>query len=138
MKKLFIFIVASLFACSPQQRINRICKHHPNICVTTKDTLVDTIRIKELRVDTFFTLKQLIDTVYVNKDSMKVKIYLRHDSVFVDIFRKADTIYKLVPYEKTVIKIEKEKIFTKKILFYFGISLLVIVIVLAFIKLLNK
>jgi hypothetical protein len=62
----------------------------------------DTVRITipEVKVDTVFHTDQLIDTVTIVKDNLKVKIYTVHDSVYVE--GKCDTVYVEKILEKKV------------------------------------
>ena len=81
-----------LFACAPIKRHARLVEKYP--FVHTQDTVEirDTIRITvpEIRIDSVFSYKMLLDTVTLEKENLKVKIYRVRDSIYV--MAKADTI----------------------------------------------
>lgn len=63
--------------------------------VHTQDTIIqrDTIRefIPKIQVDTFFKLEELRDTIVIEKDRLKIKLFTIHDSIYVD--GECDSIY---------------------------------------------
>jgi hypothetical protein len=87
----FLFI---LVACAPQQRFDRLVKKYPYLL--TSDTLIihDTVRIvvPEVSVDTIVEEITLFDTVYLQKDQLKVKVWMTKDRK-VYIQGKCDTVY---------------------------------------------
>lgn len=107
-KLLYIFLIALLFSCSPQKRLNRLIKKHPELVKTdtilVRDTIRDTINVTTdlTRVDTIFSFSQVFDTITITKDNLTVRYY--HDTVYdkVYISGECDTIWVEVPYEKIV------------------------------------
>lgn len=87
----FLFI---LVACAPQRRFDRLVKKYPYLL--TSDTLIihDTVRIvvPEVSVDTIVEERTLFDTVYLQKDQLKVKVWMTKDRK-VYIQGKCDTVY---------------------------------------------
>jgi hypothetical protein len=87
---LVIFITAG---CGPIKRHQRLVEKYP--FVHTQDTiiLVDTITefIPKIQHDTIFNLTELHDTVYIEKERLKIKMYTVHDSIYVE--GECDSIY---------------------------------------------
>ena len=108
--KYFLFIALCCFlfltACSPQRRLARLVKKHPELL--TKDTLSfrDTVVIPGVEMDTAVLLSALKDTVTLIRDSVITRVWLRNDSVFIETLVKPDTVIRVlkVPYEKILIK----------------------------------
>ena len=109
MNKLFyISLIVLLFSCSPQKRLNRLIKKHPELVkidtIVVRDTIRDTVNITTnlTRVDTIFSFNQVFDTITITKDNLTVRYY--HDTVHdkVYISGECDTIWVEVPYERIV------------------------------------
>ena len=109
MNKLFyISLIVLLFSCSPQKRLNRLIKKHPELVkidtIVVRDTIRDTVNITTnlTRVDTIFSFSQVFDTITITKDNLTVRYY--HDTVHdkVYISGECDTIWVEVPFEKIV------------------------------------
>ena len=109
MNKLFyISLIVLLFSCSPQKRLNRLIKKHPELVkidtIVVRDTIRDTVNITTnlTRVDTIFSFNQVFDTITITKDNLTVRYY--HDTVHdkVYISGECDTIWVEVPFEKIV------------------------------------
>ena len=95
-----------LIACTPQRRFDRLVKKYPylltNDSIVVRDTIRDTIRITipEVEVDTVVTIKELYDTVTIEKDRIKVQVYRVKDKVYIS--GKCDTVYIEKPIERIV------------------------------------
>ena len=84
-------------SCSPIKRHSRLVEKFPH--VHTQDTIIqrDTIRLEipKVEVDTIFKLDSfqvaLHDTIFIEKERLKIKMYTIHDSVFVE--GSCDTIF---------------------------------------------
>ena len=92
----FIFSILLFFtitSCSPVKRFNRLIERHPELITSDTVTLVDTIRvvIPEVKVDTVVSVKSLLDTVYLEQEQLKVKVWMKGDQVFIQ--GKCDTVY---------------------------------------------
>ena len=93
----FMYSLTFLVSCDPIKRHARLVKKFPH--VHTQDTvkMVDTIRIEvpKISVDSFFQidsfLVELRDTIKVEKERLKIKMYAVHDSVFIE--GTCDTIF---------------------------------------------
>jgi hypothetical protein len=47
--------------------------------------------VPEVKVDTFVKVEALLDTVYLEKEQLKVKVWMKGDQVFIE--GKCDTVY---------------------------------------------
>jgi hypothetical protein len=98
-----LFLVIS---CTPQRRFNRLVEKYPYLLtadtLVVKDTVRDTIRITvpEVSVDTIVNAKDLYDTVTIEKDRVKIKVWRVKDRVYIN--GKCDTIYIEKPIERIV------------------------------------
>ena len=106
MKSLLILSLI-IISCSPQRRFDRLIKKNPWLLTKDtlfiKDTIRDTIRINipEVRVDTVVEYIDLFDTIYLEKEQLKVKVWMdRYNKVYIQ--GKCDTVYIIKPYEKIV------------------------------------
>ena len=105
--KYFIIILLVICSCSPQRRFDRLIRKHPELLtkdtLIVKDTIRDTIRITvpEVQVDTVVEYQTLYDTIFLEKDHLKVKVWMdREKKVYIQ--GKCDTVYIVKPYEKIV------------------------------------
>jgi hypothetical protein len=105
--KYFIIILLIIYSCSPQRRFDRFIKRLPWLLtkdtIRIKDTIRDTIRITvpEVHVDTVVEQETLYDTIFLEKDQLKVKVWMdREKKVYIQ--GKCDTVYIVKPYEKIV------------------------------------
>jgi hypothetical protein len=105
--KYFIIILLVICSCSPQRRFDRLIRKHPELLtkdtLIVKDTIRDTIRITvpEVRVDTIVEYMDLFDTIFIEKEQLKVKVWMdREKKVYIQ--GKCDTVYIVKPYEKIV------------------------------------
>lgn len=99
----FLFL---LISCTPEKRIQRILRHHPELLISDTLTIRDTVIVPTIKADTSFILSNSIDTFYLEKERLKIKIIKDHDTLKVEGACVGDTVYieKKVPYDKVVIK----------------------------------
>lgn len=115
--KYLIPLLLVIIACTPQRRFDRLVKKYPylltNDSIVIKDTIRDTIRITipEVEVDTVVTIKELYDTITIEKDRIKVKVWRVKDKVYIN--GKCDTIYIEKPIERIVYRKIPIKIYEK-------------------------
>ena len=131
-----IFII--LLSCTPQRRFDRLVKKYPylltNDSLIIRDTIRDTIRITipEVEVDTIVTIKELYDTVVIEKDRIKIQVYRVKDKVYIS--GKCDTVYIEKPIERIVYRKIPIKIYEKtpwyKILLSNVLGILLILLIL--------
>jgi len=84
---LFIFL-----SCSPVKRHARLVKKYPFVHTTDSVKLIDTVILTTNKVtnDTVVNYQFLVDTVFLKKENLKVKVYTVLDSVY--IFGECDTV----------------------------------------------
>lgn len=144
------FMLISLFlaSCSPTKRFARLVKKYPHVLRLDTIKQIDTIRVNVpvVSVDTIFEtqnfIEKLQDTIYVEKERLKIKMFRVRDSIFVE--GKCDTIYidKIIE-RKVPVKYYVEKSDKKGFFYYLknvGLIILILIIVhyvLQFIKLFN-
>ncbi len=94
MKNLIILLTAlTMIACSPKDRFTRLIEKHPELITTDSITIHDTVRVvvPEVKVDTVVKVNDLLDTIYIEKEQLKVKVWMKGDDVFIE--GKCDTVY---------------------------------------------
>jgi hypothetical protein len=94
MKHLLIILTAlTMIACSPKARFTRLIERHPELITTDSITIHDTIRVvvPEVKVDTVVKVSDLLDTIFLEKEQLKVKVWMKGDQVFIE--GKCDTVY---------------------------------------------
>lgn len=115
--KYLIPVIFILIACTPQRRFDRLVKKYPYLLTSdtlvVRDTIRDTIRIvvPEVQIDTIVNIKELYDTVTIEKDRIKVKVWRVKDKVYIN--GKCDTIYIEKPIERIVYRKIPIKIYEK-------------------------
>jgi hypothetical protein len=82
-----------MIACSPKARFTRLIEKHPELITTDSITIHDTVRVvvPEVKVDTVVKVNDLLDTIYIEKEQLKVKVWMKGDDVFIE--GKCDTVY---------------------------------------------
>lgn len=105
------------------------CQYHlrkvKNKCGFTTETItvIDTVRIPEVRTDSVFFYNQK-DTVIIKKDNLEIKYYYSHDSVYIDGTCKEVTVIKERTITKNVYK-------PRENWFWWVIGILVLLLVLS-------
>ena len=104
MKALIIILSILTISCSPQKRINRIVKKHPELLVKDTIKVIDTIFIQSIHYDTTTKFIEHKTVEVINNDKVRLKYYF--DTITKEINHyvecKGDTIIReiQVPYEK--------------------------------------
>lgn len=90
-----ILLLMLLTSCrTPKERFDRLVIKHPELMQTVRvDTIRDTLKISEVKLDTFFLLKP-IDTIIIEKERLKIKIIRKIDSFRVE--GKCDSVEKII------------------------------------------
>ncbi len=93
--KLFIFtLLVFLCSCSAQRRFERLIEKHPELLTTDSVEVHDTVRlfVPEVRVDTIVDAQELMDTIYLEKEQLTVKVWMdRYKKVYIQ--GQCDTVY---------------------------------------------
>ncbi len=103
-----ISIVLLVSSCTPQKRLHRIIKNHPELLQLDTIILVDTIVIEDYSHDTTTIFKFHDSTTVVNNEKVILKYF--YDTLTREIHHEytclGDTIVqeKIIPYEKIVIQ----------------------------------
>ncbi len=101
-KLTFLTIFLLLAACTPESRLKKLLKHHPEL--QTPDTILvqDTLYIPGIKADTQFQLTQLHDTVWLDAGRLSVSMIAKNETLYVQGKCKPDTIFTIhkIPVEK--------------------------------------
>lgn len=95
MRLLLIVLIGLVIAsCAPQKRFTRLVTKHPWLLTTDTVTIHDTVKVIVPKVehDTAFIDRALYDTVYIEKDKLKIKLWKVVDTVRVEGTCESDTI----------------------------------------------
>ena len=133
MKRLIyiLLLITLIISCTPQRRLERLLRKHPELTSVDSITIHDTIRVivPEVHLDTIVTLQQLYDTVYLEQEQLKVKVWMdRYNKVYIQ--GKCDTVYidKIVT-RKIPIRIYEKTPLWKKIINWIFVFLLIITVI---------
>lgn len=89
---IWILVLIMAAACAPIKRHSRLVNKFPY--VHTQDTIIvrDTISIlvPKTEIDTIFSIERLRDTITIEKDRLKIKLYQVRDSIYIN--GECDTI----------------------------------------------
>jgi hypothetical protein len=91
MRLLLLLLLFS--SCTPQQRISRILRNHPDLMRHDTVTFRDTIITPGFVVDSAFAFYSG-DTVVITKERVKVRLVYLHDTLRTNITQTPDTIYR--------------------------------------------
>ena len=133
MKKIFyiLLLITLIISCTPQRRLERLLRKHPELTSIDSITIHDTIRVivPEVHLDTVVTLQQLYDTVYLEQEQLKVKVWMdRYNKVYIQ--GKCDTVYiDKVVTRKIPIRIYEKTPLWKKIINWIFVFLLIITVI---------
>jgi len=135
----YIIIILLLSSCSPQKRLNRLVKKHPELIKVDTLSVHDTIHTETIKADTvfkdttYFTL--LRDTITVVNDRLTIRQYHYRDSIFIEGECKGDTLVReiRVPY-KYVQPVIRTKTPTYIIILLVGLTILLILLGVKFIR----
>jgi hypothetical protein len=140
MKFIFsILLFFTILSCSPVKRFNRLIERHPELITSDTVTLVDTFRVvvPEVKVDTVVSVESLLDTVYLEQERLKVKVWMRGDQVFIQ--GKCDTVYvdKIIE-RKIPVKYYKKEITFSDVMQYIFKSVWILFAMLLFVYLIYR
>jgi len=133
----FLFILLLLLSsCTPQRRLERLLKKHPELTHVDSVIIRDTIRITvpKVRIDTVVEIEELWDTIYLEKDQLTVKVWRdRYNKVYIQ--GQCDTVFveKIID-RKVPVKIYEETPLWKKVFYWI---LAIIIAFLAFYIIVN-
>jgi len=96
MKNLLILLLLISAACSPQKRLNRLERNHPELFRVDTIFKVDTFKVEGVRLDTVFKNEITLDTVTIVKDNVIIKYF--NDGKTVYLAGETKTVEKIVKY----------------------------------------
>ena len=104
--KIILIVAVILVSCSPQKRLNRLIERNPELM--TVDTLRDTVTVivPEVKIDTFLTLTNLLDTVYITEDRLKIKTIYKDNKIYIEGKCDTDTVEVIreIPVERIIVQ----------------------------------
>ena len=130
---LFIAGLLMIAACTPQGRLNRLIKKHPELTQVDTITVTDLIHIPETKKDTVFLLSQVPDNqpIIIENERIKIRFVKIKDTVFLTGQSKSidTTIIRKVPVQKVYVeKVKKNQFYLLWALSATGVLLLFILI----------
>lgn len=137
----FLILVGILVSCSPQQRLERLISHHPEL--STPDTIgfTDTVITLLARLDTALPLVDLSVPVMLRHDRLELSMIRIRDTIRLKAECKADTIIRTlrIPVEKIkLIKSPPLLSSISKILLLSGICLIILLVFAGIFKRANR
>lgn len=137
----FLILVGTLVSCSPQQRLERLVNHHPEL--RTPDTIgfIDTVITPLARLDTALSLVDLSAPVMLRHDRLELSVIRIRDTIRLRAACNPDTIIRTlrIPVEK--IKVMKSPPLLSniyKILLLSGICLIILAVLARVFKRANR
>jgi hypothetical protein len=106
-----ISLLIILTGCSPQKKLNRLLKQHPELQQTTTIVQVrhDTVYTKEIHKDTVFHNIFSRDTIFLRENHLTIKyLYKGGDSAFLGGVVSRDTLIKVDTVREIQKIIEKQ------------------------------
>ncbi len=105
-----IIVLLLLQSCSPAQRLGRLVKKNPELVGIDTIYKSDTTIIEAVRADSTFIFSKSIDTFYMDKERLHVKVVRYNDTIHVFGECATDTIIKEVMVQtNTVNPVIKER-----------------------------
>jgi len=117
-------------SCTPQRRFTRLIEKHPHLLTTDTLYVHDTVEVivPEISVDTVVEMYELHDTVFLEKEQLKVKVYIdREKKVYIE--GKCDTVtVKEVIERKIPVKYYEKTPTWRRVLNWFMLIIVIIAI----------
>lgn len=87
----YLVLLLLLASCTPQKRLDRIIRRHPELVRVDSVKIIDTVITQEVSVDTMQVMNTY-DTFIVNRDRLTVQVIRHQDSIYVFGKCAADTV----------------------------------------------
>lgn len=87
----YLVIILLLASCTPQKRLDRLIRRHPELVRVDSVKIVDTVITQEVSVDTMRVMNTY-DTFIVSRDRLTVQVIRHQDSIYVFGKCAADTV----------------------------------------------
>ena len=78
----YIVILLFLASCTPQKRLERLIRNHPELVRVDSLKIIDTIITQSVSIDTMQVMNTY-DTFIVNRDRLTVQVIRHQDSIYV-------------------------------------------------------
>lgn len=96
---LLILISIFIFSCSPQARLNRLEKKHPELFKVDTLWRYDTTRIESTQFDTILLAGATKDTITIHDSLMTIRYYSDGKKVYIQGITKTIVKVNRVPYQ---------------------------------------
>ena len=87
----YLVLILLLASCTPQKRLDRLIRRHPELVRVDSLKIVDTVITRDVSIDTMRVMNTH-DTFIVNRDRLTVQVIRHQDSIYVFGKCAADTI----------------------------------------------
>lgn len=87
----YLVLILLLASCTPQKRLDRLIRRHPELVRVDSVKIVDTVITRDVSVDTMRVMNTH-DTFIVNRDRLTVQVIRHQDSIYVFGKCAADTV----------------------------------------------
>lgn len=87
----YLVLLLLLAACTPQKRLDRLIRKHPELVRVDSVKIIDTVITQEISLDTMRVMNTH-DTFIVNRDRLTVQVIRHQDSIYVFGKCAADTV----------------------------------------------
>jgi len=140
MRTLLLATILILFAsCSPRARFTHLVEKFPHLLTTDTITQIDTVKVEVPRVeiDTVVEFSELHDTVFLEKEQLKVKVYIdREKKVYIEGRCDTLTIEKIIERKIPIKYYERNPWYNRllSIVLFILLTLLVVYITYRLIK----
>ncbi len=78
----YLILLLFLASCTPQKRLERLIRNHPELVRVDSVKIIDTVITKSVSVDTMQVMNTY-DTFIVNRDRLTVQVIRHQDSIYV-------------------------------------------------------
>ncbi len=127
---IYIAVISLLMSCTPQRRFTRLIEKHPHLLTTDTLYVHDTVEVTvpEVSVDTIVEMHELHDTIFLEKEQLKVKVYIdREKKVYIEGRCDTVTVQEIIE-RKIPIKYYEKTPTWKRILNWFILIIVIIAI----------
>ncbi len=140
-----ISILSFIVGCSPEMRLRRLLKNHPQLTDTSTILVSDTISISSVKDSISFKDSTVIDTLFITKDSARIRVIKKEGKVRIDYHKPEQKIPYVRPIhtinlsKQTIDKIEdkyKRKLMRRDVFMYVLLSIILIetLIIIVYVK----
>jgi|688.fasta_scaffold155226_2 hypothetical protein len=78
----YLILLLFLSSCTPQKRLERLIRKHPELVRVDSVKIIDTIITQSVSIDTMQVMNTY-DTFIVNRDRLTVQVIRHQDSIYV-------------------------------------------------------